>query len=222
MSAVGETPKTPGAAGDAGAGAPNPAGDAGQKSPQSGMTQIPQELMPVVEARVKADLDNARAAERARVFQEMKEKAERDQMTETQKLTSDLQTEKSSRTAAERERDAIRRERDVTLAALDLGRVPSEYLTAAISRAGETDTPQAIAKAAHDKFTADMKAFGVTPGSKPSAVPQGGAPASGDGGITSMSDMEIRTKARSDRKWYEEHGKKELERRFNVRQGITG
>ncbi len=222
MSVAGEAANTPGQAGEAGKGATNPAGDAGQKTPQSGMTTIPQELMPLVDARVKADLDNVRAAERARVLQEMEDKAKRDQMTESQKLTNDLTAERTAREQATRERDAIRRERDVTLAALDLGRVPSEYLTAAISRAGETDTPQAIAKAAHDKFTADLKAFGGSPGPKPSAVPQGGAPAGGDGGLTSMSADEIRAKARTDRKWYEEHGKPELARRFNVRQGIGG
>lgn len=221
MSVAGEAANTPSPAGEAGRGAVNPAGDAGQKPPQSGTT-IPQEFMPLVDARVKADLDNVRAAERARVLQEMKAEAERNQMTETQKLATDLQNAKTSQTAAERERDAVRRERDVTLAALDLGRVPSEYLTAAISRAGEADTPQAIAKAAHDKFTADLKTYGGSPGPKPSAVPPGGAPAGGDGGITSMSEMEIRMKARSDRKWYDEIGSKELARRFNVRQGITG
>ena len=199
---------------------PNPATAAGA-SPQSGTKAIPAELMPVLDAKVEERLAAVRAAERARVLQEVKEQQDRDKLSEVDRLKSDLSNAQSWQPKAQR----AERVAEVALAAVDLGGVPREYLTAAIDAAKDDATPTDIAKAAQERFQAHLKQFGGTPGPRPSAVPAGGATATGGDGVQGLSDEQIKKRALSGKKeddeWYERVGKPELARRFMKAEGVS-
>lgn len=218
MSTTGADPATQaGQPSDGGSGTPSPASDAGQPK----KIHIPDDLMPLVNAKIAEREAGIRSTERARLLAEMKEKQDREGMTELQKRDNDLAAEKTARQEAEKRLARLERTQNVRAASEQHGFIPSEILASAIEAAGENDTADDIAKKAAARW-ADLvkRSGGAAP--KPSGVPQGGAQAATDQSLAGMSELEIRKKARHDRKWFEEFGRKELDRRFLNRNGLGG
>lgn len=218
---LGEGIAHPAASGEGATGGTSPAGDAGGSTPPAAGELAP-EVLSVVNARVQADLERVRAAERARVLAEVEEQKKRETLSETDRLKGDLAAAKAEADRLTVAHKAAERRLAVTSAALSVGGVPEEYLAAAITRAGDDDTPEQIVKVAHERFSADLKRFGggnAQP--KPSGVPASGAPAAGDASVTGMDEMEIRTRARKDPKWGKDVGRPELARRFAAAHGIA-
>lgn len=211
------------AAGAPGEGVPAgsaPAGDAGGSTPPATRELAP-EVLSVVNARVQADLEKVRAAERARVLAEVDEQRKRDTLSETDRLKGDLAAAKAEADRLTAAHKTAERRLAVTTAALSVGGVPEEYLTAAITRAGNDDSPEQIVKVAQERFAADLKRFGGGGGQpKPSGVPASGAPAAGDASISGMTETEIRTRAMKDKEWGKTVGRPELARRFAAAHGI--